>query len=183
MRQGAAAPGIVRDQGSEGSKRAIDRERLTPGREANLLRWLLALAALLLAAGLYMPMLTISQLIVVNNTFSILSGTMELLGNGHILLFLLITVFSILLPILKIGVLFLLLGDHLTPAGRAGRYLHLMHEYGRWAMLDVLVVAVLVVSVKLGAVASVTIHAGLYLFGGAVLLIMFVTYRVVRLTS
>jgi len=30
-----------------------------------------------------------------------------------------------------------------------------MHQYGKWSMLDVFVVALLVVAVKLGAVASV----------------------------
>ena len=56
-----------------------------------------------------------------------------------------------------------------------------MHDYGRWAMLDVMVVAMLIVSVKLGAIASIQIHAGLYVFGGAVLLIMLITQQVVRL--
>ncbi|MCB1859144.1 MAG: paraquat-inducible protein A [Gammaproteobacteria bacterium] len=154
-----------------------------PDSEASRLRWLLAFASLLLAAGLYAPMLTISQLLIVNNTFSVLSGTIELWRNGQILLFLLIFGFSILLPVMKIILLFLLLGKRLPPSGRTRRYLHLMHDYGRWSMLDVLVVAILVVAVKLGAIASVTIHAGLYLFGGAVLSIMYVTYRVVRLTA
>lgn len=58
-----------------------------------------------------------------------------------------------------------------------------MHEYGRWAMLDVMVVAVLIVAVKLGAIVSVEIHYGLFVFGAAVLLIMLVTRRVVHLTE
>jgi paraquat-inducible protein A len=55
-----------------------------------------------------------------------------------------------------------------------------MHEYGRWAMLDVMVVAVLIVTVKLGALASIEIHNGLYIFGLAVVLIMFITQQVVN---
>lgn len=55
-----------------------------------------------------------------------------------------------------------------------------MHEYGRWAMLDVLVVAILIVAVKLGTIASLKIHYGLYVFGTAVLLIMLITSRVIR---
>jgi paraquat-inducible protein A len=55
-----------------------------------------------------------------------------------------------------------------------------MHEYGRWAMLDVMVVAVLIMTVKLGAVASIHIHSGLYIFAAAVLLIMFLTQQVVK---
>jgi paraquat-inducible protein A len=48
-------------------------------------------------------------------------------------------------------------------------------------MLDVMVVAMLIVSVKLGAIASIQIHTGLYVFGGAVLLIMLITHQVVKL--
>ena len=58
-----------------------------------------------------------------------------------------------------------------------------MHEYGRWAMLDVMVVAILIVSVKLGAIASIQVHAGLYIFGIAVLLIMFITQQVVSMNT
>ena len=58
-----------------------------------------------------------------------------------------------------------------------------MHDYGRWAMLDVMVVAILIVTVKLGTIASLQIHFGLYIFGAAVLLIMMITGRVIRLSS
>ena len=56
-----------------------------------------------------------------------------------------------------------------------------MHDYGRWAMLDVMVVAILIVTVKLGAIASIQVHAGLYVFGIAVLLIMFITHQAIAL--
>ena len=58
-----------------------------------------------------------------------------------------------------------------------------MHLFGKWSMLDVFVVAVLVVTVKLGAIASVEARYGLYAFTVAVFLTMYVTARVVRLTS
>jgi paraquat-inducible protein A len=58
-----------------------------------------------------------------------------------------------------------------------------MHEYGRWAMLDVMVVSLLIVTVKLGAIASIEVHSGLFVFGLSVLLIMFITRRVVWLTN
>jgi len=58
-----------------------------------------------------------------------------------------------------------------------------MHLYGKWSMLDVFVVAVLVVSVKLGAIASVEMRYGLYAFAAAVILTMYVTARVVSLVN
>ena len=81
----------------------------------------------------------------------------------------------------KIILLFNLLHPNTTEPARRKKLLHLMHEYGRWAMLDVMVVAVLIVTVKLGALASIEIHPGLYIFGLAVLLIMYITQQVVSL--
>nr|WP_310735734.1 paraquat-inducible protein A [Psychromonas sp. SR45-3] len=42
-------------------------------------------------------------------------------------------------------------------------------------------VAMLIVTVKLGVIASIQVHAGLYLFGIAVLLLMFITSNVSKL--
>jgi paraquat-inducible protein A len=58
-----------------------------------------------------------------------------------------------------------------------------MHLYGKWSMLDVFVVAVLVVAVKLGAIADVEMRFGLYAFAASVLLTMFITSRIVGLTN
>ena len=64
-----------------------------------------------------------------------------------------------------------------------GRYLHLMHNYGRWSMLDVFVVAILIVTVKLGAFADVEIEPGMYFFTSAVVLLMLITSLMVNLES
>lgn len=63
------------------------------------------------------------------------------------------------------------------------RYIQWMHDYGRWAMLDVMVVAVLIVASKLSVVAYVEVHLGLYLFGISVIMVMLLTNRVSRLTD
>jgi paraquat-inducible protein A len=154
-----------------------------PQETAQRLWWLLLLATILLAFGVNFPMLTISQFVVMKTSFSVVSGIYELLRNGQILLFVLVALFSLVLPILKIVVLFRILSvKHGNPVV-INRYLHLMHEYGRWSMLDVLVVAVLIVAVKLGTIASIEIHFGLYVFAAAVLLIMYITNRVVKLSN
>ena len=148
--------------------------------------WLLSLLFLatgLLITGLIMPMMTITKLVFFSNSFSVLQGVYELLQNGHIFLFLLVAGFSIILPVLKIAVLFRLISARTTHSKSIERLLHLMHDYGRWAMLDVMVVAILIVTVKLGAIASIEIHSGLFVFGSAVLLIMFITNRVVKLLT
>jgi paraquat-inducible protein A len=56
-----------------------------------------------------------------------------------------------------------------------------MHEYGRWGMLDVFVVAMVLVAVKLGALAKVEVHVGLYCFGVSVLLMMAIAHRLSKI--
>jgi len=162
----------------------------TPLRKINLilsnttvLRLLLIASTLLFIFGLFLPLITISKFIVINNSLSVMSGLTELIHSGQILIFLLIALFSVVLPLVKIGFLFLLLKSDSSKTRKHEKLLHLMHEYGRWTMLDVMVVAMLVVTVKLGVIASIEIHVGLYLFGLAVLLLMFITQKVSYLTS
>lgn len=150
---------------------------------ARLLIVLLLLASALLVAGLVMPMMTITKLVFFSNSFSVLMGVYELLLEGQILLFILVAGFSIVLPVVKIAVLFRLLVKPASHSEQVNKLLHLMHEYGRWAMLDVMVVAILIVTVKLGAIASIEVHSGLYVFGLAVLLIMYITSSAVKLTE
>ncbi|MET0081649.1 MAG: paraquat-inducible protein A [Sedimenticola sp.] len=153
-----------------------------PKSEKLVLNFLLICAGLLLYIGLTAPMITIEKFIFISNSFSVTSGVMELYRNGETLLFLIIGIFSVLLPILKLLLLFMLINLLEKQSHRMKRYLHLMHDYGRWSMLDVFVVAVIVVSVKLDAIAKVYVHSGLYAFGAAVILTMLVTAWVVRLS-
>ena len=100
------------------------------------LRWLLILATLLFLLGLFLPMITISKFMVINNSISIISGLAELVSQGQILIFLTVGIFSVVLPICKIGFLFLLLQSNITSSKQYKKLLYFMHEYGRWTMLD-----------------------------------------------
>ena len=44
----------------------------------------------------------------------------------------------------------------------------LLHHAGKWSMLDVFVVGVLVVAVKLGDIVDVDLHAGVFWFAASV---------------
>ncbi len=147
------------------------------------LRYFIWIAAALLSIGLVTPIITLTKFVLVENTFSILSGAIELLMEGQVFLFLVITGFSIVLPILKLGVLYRLVSKKEPMQRSTRKLLHWMHLYGKWSMLDVFVVAVLVVSVKLGAIADVEIRFGLYAFAASVLLTMLITARIVDLTN
>lgn len=166
-----------------GNTAPSDQAQAIPKDKAKWLQGLLILASMLYITGIFLPMITISKFIIVKSSFSVISGALELLRNGQVLLFAAVAGFSIVLPVMKIGILFKLLSQKDIANPTTQRYLHLMHEYGRWAMLDVMVVAVLIVTVKLGAIASVKVHYGLYIFGAAVVLIMIITNKVVQLTQ
>ncbi|SLM31723.1 Paraquat-inducible protein A [Desulfamplus magnetovallimortis] len=188
-------------------------------KQYQFLIFLLTFATLLLTVGLVSPMITMSKFLYIRSSFSVLSGVYELLRNGQIILFVIVTVFSVVLPVIKIAFLFKILFNIKNASSKINsashkiksnsdkinsdfdkinsdsdkinsdfdkslqRYLGLMHEYGRWAMLDVMVVAVLIVTVKLKAIATIKVHAGLYIFGASVLLIMFITNKVVKLSN
>ncbi|MCG6885703.1 MAG: paraquat-inducible protein A [Proteobacteria bacterium] len=154
-----------------------------PKTELGKLRGLVLITTLLFLAGVLSPMLTVTRFMVVNNTFSVVSGIFQLLQDGQYILFIVVAGFSVVLPLLKLWVLYRLTGIDAQKPRRMAHYLYWMHEYGRWAMLDVMVVAVLIVAVKLKMVASIEVHYGLYLFGGAVLMMSYLTHRIVRMTD
>ncbi len=151
--------------------------------EAKHLRLFIWAASILLSIGLVAPIITLSKFVLIQNTFSVLSGVLELAREGQIFLFLIITGFSVALPILKLWVLYRLVSKNAVSKETVKKQLHWMHEYGKWSMLDVFVVAVLVVAVKLGAIADVEMRFGLYAFAASILLTMYITSRIVGLTN
>lgn len=144
---------------------------------------LTGVAAVLLGIGLVAPIITLHKFMLIHNTFSVLSGILSLLEEGQFFIFLIIGCFSVVVPILKLVILYILVSGAQASDERMKKYLHWMHLYGKWSMLDVFVVAVLVVAVKLGVIASVEMHYGLYAFAGSVLLTMYVTARVTNLSE
>ena len=148
---------------------------------------LFILASILLVLGVSLPLITVSKLVVVSTTYTLLSGIFSLLLNGQVILFVAVFLFSIVLPLAKMYCLYKVIfnsGDTSRASSPTiNRYITLMHDYGRWAMLDVMVVAVLIVASKLSVLANVEVHAGLYVFGLSVILVMLLTHRAAKLSS
>lgn len=138
------------------------------------LAWFVVCA--MLVAGAIMPMFTFSQFYIFNDTFSLASGIFYLLKEGEPLLFVVVFSFSILMPVWKMVLLYRLLHLSDRDKERYQRQLQVLSFLGKWSMLDVFVVAILVVTVKLGAIANVTVHVGIYLFTVAVLASMLLTH-------
>jgi paraquat-inducible protein A len=70
------------------------------------------------------------------------------------------TGFGVVLSLLTTGVLLRLHGAKASKTATLDKYLHWMYLYGKWSMLDVFMVTVLVVSMKPGAITSVEVRYG-----------------------
>jgi len=145
-----------------------------------MLNVLLLGATGLFAAGVFAPLLTLKKFFIFSNTVSLAASLRQLFAEGYYGLFLLIFLFSIVMPLVKLMLLFLAANGGRRGAAVHQRYLHWLARYGKWSMLDVFVVAVLLASVKLGDVAAVQIHYGLYAFALSVLITMATAVWLVR---
>lgn len=130
-----------------------------------------ALAALVLyPLGIMLPVLRLEQLGHVHET-SIWAGGISLLTHGQVLVGLVVVLCSIVIPLLKLAGLLVLTAR--WPALRRhhqARLYRWIELAGRWGMIDVLLVALLVAAIKLGDLVEVTPGPGLLAFTACVLL-------------
>jgi paraquat-inducible protein A len=126
-------------------------------------------ALVLLPLALSMPVMTLERFGHAS-VASIWTGTIGLLAEGHLGVGLTVLLFSVIAPPAKLAALLVLSsGRWLRGRGRAVAY-HAVEFLGRWGMLDVLLVAVLVAAVKLGDLVQVTPGPGIVVFGAVVVL-------------
>lgn len=131
---------------------------------------LLALATLII--GVSAPLLTLEKMFFFENTISLFSTIIGLFEQKEWFLFIVIALFSLCVPVIKITSLLLILNLEYEKGSFFERSLHVIELIGKWSMLDVFVVALLLVSVKLGVLAKVQVHYGLTVFAASVLLTM-----------
>jgi paraquat-inducible protein A len=110
---------------------------------------------------------------------TILSGVAFLWNNGSWPLAIIVFVASITVPLLKmLALLTILIAVHRgvrVHCADLARLYRLLEMIGRWSMLDVFVVAILVSLVQLQLVATVTPEKGALAFGAVVVLTMLAT--------
>lgn len=140
---------------------------------------LLLLAAPLLLAGLWMPVISVRSMLVFQQEFSLLDGVVAFLRSGDYFLFAVVGLFTVLLPTMKIGTALLVWTLGLTH-GWAPRLVSLFEKISRWSMLDVLVVALTILLLEGSLVTRADIGLGIVLFGSAVILSMIATHRLAR---
>ena len=143
--------------------------------------WLLWASLLLLVIGLFAPIMTLRKFLFWKNEMSIYTGLIGLFDDGHYGLFFILLIFSVCFPLTKIFTLaFVWYGQFLGEEKRK-TLLRRIEALGRWSMLDVFVVALLVVTIKLGILADVEVHAGVYFFAASVLASMAASLLMSRL--
>jgi len=133
----------------------------------------LVAAAILYVPANVLPVMHSSSLLAEQDD-TILSGVVYLFRSGSWPLGLLVFVASIMVPLLKIlaiGVLVWMSArrSHAHPLARIRLY-RVVEFIGRWSLLDIYAVTILVALVRMGALASVQPRAGALAFAAVVVL-------------
>lgn len=130
-----------------------------------------ATAALILyPLAVTLPILSVAKMGQTNET-SILEGTARLLADGQWAIGVVVLICSVILPLFKLISLILLSSRSALLRRRHRALTYQVVEWtGRFGMLDVLLVALLVAVVKLGDVVSVTAGPGALAFAACVFL-------------
>jgi paraquat-inducible protein A len=153
-------------------------EALHRRKPASLQRtWALVIAAIAcyLPANL-LPIMTVTSL-GKSQSDTILSGVIFLIDQGMWPLALVVFVASVLVPLLKLTILiYLLITVQMRSTRRPGdrtRLYRLTEAVGRWSMVDIYVVTILVALVRLGNLATIQAEAGAIFFAAVVVITMF----------
>lgn len=127
----------------------------------------------MLIAGLTTDGLYLKQLLE-EGTYSVLGTVDELWSKGNVGLAIVIFLFSVVFPIIKLVAQFIMWFTPMTHAFRH-RVLHWLGILGKWSMLDVFAAALLIVLIKAGGLFKAEALGGIYLFGAAIFMSMVIT--------
>lgn len=138
--------------------------------------YLVLLLGLLITAQC-LPVLSIKKFVFWKSQYSLWSGTIGLFRDQHYSLGMILLTFSIFFPFAKLCTLLVLWCGKFTDKQRlaAFKWLEIL---GRWSMLDVFVVAMIVVIAKSGGALKASPKIGIYLFAVAVLFSLIITVHI-----
>jgi len=120
--------------------------------------------------GLALPILHVEKFWIFGQSLSVWSGMNTLFAHGELFLGGVLLVFSIVFPSGKNLLLIVTLLKGAEFGARSRQLLRWSALLGKWSMLDVFIVAILVASVRLGALAEAQVRSALYFFAASVLL-------------
>jgi paraquat-inducible protein A len=142
------------------------------GARSFLLGILIVAATVCLVLGLTLPIVRLTRFYVWTDVHSMMSILEELYKSQEIFLAATICLFSVVFPAVKLLYLLGLYSARNIDAEKRGRLLKRIGWLGKWSMLDVLVLALVVFYAKATKLADAVSMPGIYMFAGAVLLTM-----------
>ena len=161
------------------------------------LQVLLVAASILLGVGLFAPCMTLqpsygnvtwlARLIdpdlVAATTYSLLDGIRSLLTDSNVFIGVVVLLFSVVFPLWKLGVYWAATAQ-LASGQEPGAPVRWVNQLGKWSMLDVFVLAVLVVAVKgLPGGSRVEIEWGAAAFCASVLLSIYISLHITKTSA
>jgi paraquat-inducible protein A len=143
----------------------------------------LGLSTILLFIGLSLPLMDAQTGILWKtwkSSYSVWAGVVALWHQRELILAAIVFFFSIAFPLAKLvllaGVWYVRLAEE-----QRSMLLHWLDALGKWSMLDVFMVAILIVLVKLGPLANIQPREGLYFFTAAIVASMLTTKYITHL--
>jgi paraquat-inducible protein A len=127
----------------------------------------LVAAAISFAFGLVLPLIRIERLFVFADEPSLLGIVSGLWAEGDIALAIVIALFSVIFPTMKLGVLYL--AAYGGASGRV-RIPDWFRALANWSMLDVVLVALVIFAAKTSGVATAFTKPGLWFFAASAVL-------------
>ncbi|MEN9403900.1 MAG: Paraquat-inducible protein [Verrucomicrobiota bacterium] len=141
---------------------------------------LIVVALVLFGTGIFFPFFHVTKFWVFESGVSIVGGIITLFREGEYFLFAVLSLFTLVFPCVKLGLLALVWLERAHDLVRMRRLHGWVESLGKWSMLDVFVVAILIVAMKSAAIAEIHIGAGLYLFTFSVVTTQFASAWVAR---
>jgi paraquat-inducible protein A len=146
---------------------------MSGGRRSFLLGLMIVGATVCLVLGLTLPIMRLTRFYIWTDVHSLVSIVRELTFSGEIFLAAIICIFSVIFPFFKLLYLLALYSiRQVHPGGDPGRWLKRISWLGKWSMLDVLVLALVIFYAKATNLADATSMPGIYMFALAVILTM-----------
>ncbi len=132
---------------------------------------LLVLSSLCLAFGLVLPLVRFEKLYFFNETPSLIDIVVSLWEQGSGGLAVLVALFSIVFPVIKLfGMALKATAPAQASAGKANWLARLLPVLGKWSMMDVMLVALVIVAAKTSGMASAFTQPGLWFYAASAIM-------------
>lgn len=148
---------------------------MSGSRQSFLLGLMILGATICLVLGLTLPIIRLTRFYIWTDVHSLVSVVRELYFSGELVLATVVCVFSIVFPFLKLLYLLALYSIRHVQPNQTADWLKRLSWLGKWSMLDVLVLALVIFYAKATNLADAASMPGVYLFASSVILTMIAT--------